>query len=183
MKKVLGVILIFLPGIVFSQGVIKAGAAAGNRWNETLNSQTIGTGLRLSGEKFVREQLSLGACISYLSFRPNKQVNVRYNSYSLLTTYYFSDGKLQPYLGIGIGYTSYTDKTTIELGPGISDSQKREKNYGNISPYLGLKYGLDKAGKVDVFLQVNTDFVPVVDIDPIGFASIAGGLSYQLHHK
>ncbi|MEO5996201.1 MAG: hypothetical protein ABIN89_05715 [Chitinophagaceae bacterium] len=183
MKKVICVIFIFLPVMVFSQVMIKGGAAVGNRWNETLNSQTIGTGFRLSGEKFVVKQLSLGAGISYLSFRPNKHVNVRYNSYSLMTTYYFSARKLQPYLGIGIGYTRYTDKTTIELGPGIDDTQKREKNYGIISPYLGLKYGLDKAGKVGVFLQVNTDFVPVVNIDPIGFASIAGGLSYLFHHK
>ena len=180
MKKTIGIIFIFFPVMGFSQTIVKAGITAGNRWNETLNSQTLGKGIRLSVEKFILRQFSIGAGISYFSFNPNKSVNVRFNSYSLQATYYFNTKRCQPYIGAGVGYTKYTDKTSIDLGGGFSDTQKRNKNYGVISPYLGLKYNLDKAGKAGFFLQLNTDFIPVAGIQPIGFISLAAGLVYQL---
>lgn len=180
MKKILVAVFIILPTITFSQVLLKVGGALGNRWNETLNSQTLGKGFRLSGEKFIVQQFSVGAGISYLSFNPNKQTNVRFNSYSLQCTYYFNTKKLQPYLGAGVGYTRYKDKTTIDLGNGITDKQTRDKNYAVISPYLGLQYGIDKKSNIGFFIQVNADFVPIATIQPIGFISIAAGISYRL---
>ena len=180
MKKIIITIFIILPAITFSQVLLKAGGALGNRWNETLNSQTLGKGFRLSGEKFVIQHFSIGAGISYFSFNPNKQINVRFNSYSLQCTYYFNSKKLQPYIGAGVGYTRYKDKTTIDLGNGITDTQTRDKNYGIISPYLGLHYGIDKKNRIGFFMQVNTDFIPIANIQPIGFISLGGGISYRL---
>jgi len=160
--------------------LLKAGGTSGNRWNETLNSQTPGKGFRLSGEKFVVQHFAIGAGISYLSFNPNKQINVRFNSYSLQCTYYFNTKKIQPYFGAGVGYTLYKDKTTIDLGSGITDTQSRDKNYGVISPYLGLQYGINKISRAGFFVQVNTDFVPIANIQPIGFISVTAGISYHL---
>ena len=180
MKKIILTVFIILPVVAFSQVLLKAGGAFGNRFNETLNSQTLGKGFRLSGEKFVVQHFSIGAGISYLSFNPNKLINVRFNSYSLQCTYYFNTKKLHPYLGAGVGYTSYKDKTTIDLGNGITDIQTRDKNYGVISPYLGLQYGIDKKSRAGFFMQVNTDFVPIANIQPIGFISFTAGISYHL---
>lgn len=179
-KKGIGVILVFFPAIVFSQVILKAGVAVGNRWNETLNSQTLGKGFRLTAEKFVARQFSTGLGISYFSFNPNKSVKVRFNFYNLQAAYYFNTKRWQPYLGAGIGYTKYIDKTSIELAPGIFNTQKREKNYSVISPYLGLKYNLNKAGKAGGFLQLNTDFVPSAATQPIGFISFEAGFVYKL---
>ena len=180
MKRTIIIAFIFFPVLCFSQTLLKAGAALGNRWNETLNSQTLGKGFRISGEKLITQQFSIGLGVSYFSFNPNKLVNVRFNSYSLQCTYYFNTKKLQPYLGAGVGYTRYNDKTTIDLGAGNTITQTRDKNYGVISPYLGLQYAIDKKKKAGFFLQVNADFVPVVNIQPIGFISIAAGFSYRL---
>ncbi|MEO7766139.1 MAG: hypothetical protein ABIS01_01890 [Ferruginibacter sp.] len=180
MKKIIVAVFIILPALTFSQVLLKAGGALGNRWNETLNSQTLGSGFRLSVEKFIVQQFSVGAGISYFSFNPNKLINVRFNSYTLQCTYYFNTKKLQPYLGAGVGYTRYKDKTTIDLGNSITDTQTREKNYGVVSPYLGLQYNIHKKSSIGFFMQVNTDFVPVANIQPIGFISIAAGISYHL---
>ena len=173
-------VFVFCPVMVFSQVLFKAGGALGNRWNETLHSQTLGKGFRASAEKFSNKQFAIGAGVSYFSFNPNKSVNVRFNSYSLQCTYYFNNKKLQPYLGAGVGYTKYFDKTTIDLGGGITDVQTRNKNYGIIAPYLGLQYAIDKAKKAGLFIQINTDFVPVVNTSPIGFISLAAGFCYHL---
>ena len=173
-------LFVLFPLITFSQVVVKAGAAAGNRWNETLNAQTLGKGFRVAAEEFIVPRVSFGLGISYFSFNPNKSVNVRFNSYSLQCVYYFNTQRWQPYLGTGIGYTRYADKTTIYLGTGNSDTQTRKKNYGVIAPFLGLQYTMDKKQQTAVFLQLNTDFVPVTGIQPIGFLSIAAGISCRL---
>ncbi len=180
MKKIIVIVFIIFPSVTFSQVLLKAGAAFGNRWNETLNSQTPGKGFRLSAEKFLVPQFSLGIGISYLSFNPNKAIIVRFNSYSLQSTYYFNTKKLQPYLGAGVGYTLYKDKTTIDLGNGITDTQTRDKNYAVISPFLGLQYGIDKESRTGFFVQVNTDFIPIANIQPIGFMSVTAGISYHM---
>ena len=180
MKKIIVTVFIILPAVTFSQVLLKAGGALGNRWNETLNSQTLGKGFRLSGEKFIVQQFSVGIGISYLSFNPNKLINVRFNSYSMECTYYFNAKKLQPYLGAGVGYTRYKDKTTIDLGNRITDTQTRDKNYGVVSPFLGLQYGIDKKSRTGFFVQVNADFVPIANIQPIGFISMSAGISYHL---
>jgi len=180
MKKIIVAVFIIFPSVTFSQVLLKAGGALGNRWNETLNSQTLGKGFRLSGEKFIVQQFSIGIGISYLSFNPNKLINVRFNSYSLQCTYYFNTKKLQPYLGGGVGYTRYKDKATIDLGNGNADTQTRDKNYGVISPHLGLQYNIDKKSRAVFFIQLNTDFVPIANIQPIGFISVTAGISYLL---
>lgn len=180
MKKIIVAVFIIFPALTFSQVLFKAGVALGNRWNETLNSQTLGKGFRLSGEKFIIQQFSIGAGISYLSFNPNQLINVQFNSYTLQCTYYFNTKKLQPYLGTGVGYTRYKDNTTIDLGNGIKDTQTRDKNYGVISPYLGLQYGINKKSRVGFFIQVNADFIPIANIQPIGFMSLTAGISYHL---
>jgi len=180
MKKIIVAIFIIFPVVAFSQVLLKAGGAFGNRWNETLNSQTLGKGFRLSGEKYIVQQFAIGIGISYLSFDPNKLINVGFNAYSLQCTYYFNTKKLQPYLGGGVGYTRYKDKTTIDLGNGNAATQKRDKNYGVISPYLGLQYKINKQNSVGFFVQVNTDFVPVANIPPIGFLAATAGISYYL---
>ena len=180
MKRIILFAALSLPLCLFSQTTLKGGVAFGNRWNETLNSQTVGKGFRVSGEKNILPKLSFGIAVSYLSFNPNTSVNIRYNSYSLLLTYYFTTKKLQPLLGIGIGYTNYNDKTTLNLGGGISSKQSRNKNYGNISPFLGLQYIAGKKKKVSIFIQANADFIPVANIDPIGFVSVTTGIAYKL---
>ncbi|MCY7421328.1 MAG: hypothetical protein LH478_06240 [Chitinophagaceae bacterium] len=180
MKKIIVAVLIIFPTVAFSQVLVKAGGALGNRWTETLNSQTLGKGLRLSGEKFLVQHFSIGAGISYFSFNPNKLINVSFNSYSLQCTYYFNTKKLHPYLGAGVGYTWYKDETTIDLGNSNTDMQTRDKDYGVISPYVGLQYGIYKKRQTGFFIQVNTDFVPIANIQPIGFISIAAGVSYHL---
>ncbi len=183
MKRVIAGWIVLFPLITFSQWTLKAGAAAGNRWNETLNAQTVGKGFRIAAEQFVLPRVSIGLGVSYFSFNPNKSVNVRFNSYSMQCTYYFNTQRWQPYLGAGIGYTRYTDKTTIDLGAGNSDMQARIKNYGVIAPFLGLQYSMDKKLHTAVFLQANTDFVPVAGITPIGFLSIAAGFSCRLPRR
>jgi opacity protein-like surface antigen len=180
MKRISIAIFVFLPVIVFSQTILKLGGAVSNRWNETLNSQTLGKGIRISVEKFIIPQFAIGLGGSYFSFNPNKSINIRFNSVSLQFAYYVNTKKLQPYFGAGVGYTKYFDKTTIDLGSGINSTQIRNKNYGVISPYLGMQCAIGKAKKAGCFIQLNTDFVPVVNTDPIGFISLAAGLSYQL---
>jgi hypothetical protein len=183
MKRIITGWIVLFPLITYSQWTIKAGAAAGNRWNETLNAQTVGRGFRIAAEQFVLPRISIGLGVSYFSFNPNKSVNVRFNSYSLQCIYYLTAKRWQPYLGTGIGYTRYADKTTIDLGAGNSDKQTRKKNYGVIAPFLGLQYSMDKKQHTAVFLQINTDFVPVAGIPPIGFLSMAAGISYRLHYR
>jgi len=180
MKLITIIFALLLPGAVFPQVTLKAGFTLGNRWNETLNSQTIGKGFRLIAEKNILPRLTVGAAVSYISFNPNAAVNVRYNAYNLLTAYYFNTKKLQPFVGAAFGYTNYQDNTTLNLGGGISSKQERQKSYGNVSPFLGLKYHMDKKKKAAFFLQGNADFVPVATIDPIGFVSVVTGIAYQL---
>jgi opacity protein-like surface antigen len=180
MKRLLAGTIVCFPLIVFSQWTIKAGAAAGNRWSETLNTQTAGKGFRVAAEQFSLPRVSIGLGISYFSFNPNKSVNVRFNSYSMQCVYYFTANRWQPYLGAGIGYTRYTDRTTIVTGTGNMEVQSRKKNYGLIAPFLGLQYSLHKKQHTAVFLQLNTDLVPVAGIPPIGFLSLAAGISCQL---
>lgn len=180
MKIIINILIILLPSIASSQVVLKAGAAVGMRWNETLNSQTLGRGTRLSAEKYITQQFTIGAEVSYFIFKPNNLVSIHFNSYNLLVAYYFNTKRLQPYAGFGMGYTKYQDKTTIDLGGGISSKQTRNKDYGNISAFLGLKYGLAKEKRSAFFIQANTDFIPIVNIDPIGFVSVAAGFSYRL---
>ena len=179
MKRIFVIVFIFFPVAVFSQVLLKAGAALGNRWNEALNSQALGKGFRAAAEKFIIPQFTFGLGVSYLSFNPNKLVNVRFNSYSLLSTYYLNKKKLQPYIGSGIGYTRYSDKTTIALGAGVTSTQNRNKSYGVISPFLGLQYPAGNKKRAGFFFQANADFVPVAKIQPIGFMSIAAGLIYH----
>ncbi len=180
MKKIIVTVFIILPIVTFSQVLLKAGGSFGNRWNETLTSQTLGKGFILSAENFIVQQFSVGINISYLSFNPNKLINVRFNTYNLHGTYYFTTKRLQPYLGGGVGYTRYNDQTTIDLGNGNKATQKRDKNYGVISPYMGLHYAIDKKGRTIFFVQVNADFVPVANTQPIGFLSAATGIGYRL---
>lgn len=181
MKKITGIFIFFFPLIVYAQVVIKAGAAVGNRWNETVTGQALGKGFRLSVEKPVLPQFSVGLGISYLSFHPNKSVVVRFNSYSLQCVYWFNTKNWQPYLGAGVGYTRYADKTTINPGTGTAITQARNKNYGVIDPFLGLQYSAGKNKKAGIFFQLNADFVPILNIQPIGFVSVATGISYRLH--
>ena len=169
-------------GTFLEVGDVAGEAALRIWWNETLNSETVGKGFRVGAEKMILPACSIGWGISYLSFNPNKSVNVRFNTYSLLCPYYFGTKKWQPYLGAGVGYTRYSDKTTIDLGGGNTSKQSRNKDYSSISPFLGLQYAALKKQRVGFFLQVNADFVPVVTIPPIGFLSIAGGVSYHLPH-
>lgn len=178
MKKIVIVVIILLPFNSFSQVLFKVGGGIGNRWNETLNSQTIGAGFRLSAEKYVVKKLSFGLSISHFAFAPTKLVNVRFSSVGLSGSYGLNSKKLQPYVGLLVGYTFYTDKTNIDLGNGVASSISRNKNYGMVSPFTGLKYSFQQ--KIGVFLQVNTDFVPVDKISPIGFWSATAGFCFQL---
>ncbi len=180
MKIIILITIILLPSAASSQVLLKASGAIGNRWNETLNSQTLGKGIRLSAEKYITQQFTIGAEVSYFAFNPNTTVNIHFNSYNLLVAWYFNTKKLQPYAGAGFGYTDYQDKTTINLGGGISSKQSRNKSYGNISAFLGLKYSLTKEKRTAFSIQANTDFIPIVNISPIGFLSVAAGLSYRL---
>lgn len=178
MKKVLIISILLIPLCSFSQVILKVGGGFGNRWNETLNSQTIGTGFRLLADKFVVKKISFGLCISHFAFAPTKLVNVRFSSAGLSGSYDFNNKKLQPYIGLLVGYTYYTSNTSIDLGNGITSSISRNKNYGMVSPFTGLKYSFYK--KTGMFLQVNTDFVPVDKISPIGFWSATVGFCFQL---
>ena len=168
-----------LTASAFSQVTIKAGFTLGNRWNEALNSQTLGKGFRLKGEKNILPQLTVGTEVSYVSFNPNTSVQVRYNSYSLLATYYLNAKKLQPFIGTAFGYTNYKDNTILNLGGGIISKQTRQKSYGTISPFFGVKYHLNQQKKTAFFVQANTDFIPVANIDPIGFLSVTAGVAYR----
>ena len=181
MKRIMVICLISFPLFSFAQQLLKVGGGIGNRWNERLNSQTLGKGFRVSGEQFINKQFTIGLEVSWFSFNPTTLVNVRFNSFSLKGTYYFAAGKIQPYLGAGVGYTSYADKTSIDIGNGNLITQKRAKNYGVVSPFLGLHYKLGNKKPIGVFLQVNADFIPVAKIAPIGFVSVSAGISYRLH--
>jgi hypothetical protein len=183
MRKCITGMLIFFPFISFSQTLVKAGAGVANRWNEKLNTQSLGKGFRVMAEQYIVPRLSVGMAVSYFTFNPNRLVNVRFNSYSLQWVYYFNTKRWQPYLGTGVGYTHYTDNTTLELGAGNRPTQKRKKNYGVIAPFLGIQYEVSKKQKTAIFLQCNTDFVPVARTQPIGFLSVAAGISCRLHHK
>ena len=178
MKKIVIVVIILLPFYSFSQVLLKVGGGIGNRWNETLNSQTIGTGFRFSAEKYVVKKMSFGLSISHFGFAPTKLVNIRFSSVGLSGSYDLNSKKLQPYVGLLVGYTYYTDKTSIDLGNGATSSISRNKNYGMVSPFTGLKYNFHK--KTGVFLQLNTDFVPVDKISPIGFWSATAGFCFHL---
>jgi hypothetical protein len=180
MKLMMILSAFILPAAAFSQVTLKGGFTLGNRWNETFNSQTSGKGFRFSAEKNILPQLTIGAEVSYVSFNPNTAVNIRYNAYSLLVAYYFNTKKLQPFAGTALGYNNYSDKTTLNLGGNITSKQERKKSYGNISPFLGLRYHVDKKKRAAFFLQANADFVPVANIDPIGFVSVTAGIFYRL---
>ncbi len=162
-----------------AQTIFKVGGSIANRWNETLNNQTLGSGFRVSAEKFITKNLSAGINISRFSFNPTPSVDITYSAASFHYTYYLNKKAIQPYTGIGIGYNLYVDNTTLDLGNNAIVKQKRTKNYGVISPFIGLKY-TKKEKKLGVFFQVNTDFVPVANITPIGFLSTTLGLSTQL---
>ena len=176
MKKSITLGLFLLSSLSYSQTLVKLSGGLGNRWDEKLNSQTIGKGFRLSAEAFITPHFSIGAGMSYFSFDPTTLVNVRFNSYSLQGTYYFTQGKLQPFAGIEAGFCSYADKVTLELPSGNS-SQQRNKNYGSISPKAGLLYNLSE--QIGIHFQLSTDFVPVSTVAPIGFASANLGISYR----
>ncbi|MES2734633.1 MAG: hypothetical protein V4714_22990 [Bacteroidota bacterium] len=178
MKNLLiGAFLLF-SSLGYAQTIVKISGGVGNRWDEKLNSQTIGKGGRLGIEHFLVPKFSLGLGGSTFSFHPNPSVQVRFTSISLQGTYYFSRAKWQPFIGIETGFCQYSDQTTIDLGGGITNKQKRSKQYGSISPKLGLLYLV--TNKVGLQLQINTDFVPVANISPIGFASLQAGVSYQI---
>lgn len=179
MKKIVYLLFLLLPFIMNAQTVLKLGGGIANRWNERLTSQTVGKGIRFSAEKFITPQLSAGLAISYFSFNPTSSVNINYSTASFNYTYYFNKKTWQPYTGIGIGYNRYFDRTTIDLGSNLTSKQDRSKNYGAISPFLGIRYQkMEK--KLGIFFQMNTDFVPVANIAPIGFISTVIGLSIQL---
>lgn len=179
--KLMTIIFAFiLPATTFSQVSLKAGFTLGNRWNETLNSQTLGKGFRLAAEKNISPRLTVGTEVSYVSFNPNNAINVRYNAYNLLAAYYLNPKKLQPFIGAAVGYINYQDNTILNLGGGVNNKQTRKKSYGTISPFLGVKYHLDQKKKLALFLQTNTDLVPVANIDPIGFLTVTAGVVYRL---
>jgi opacity protein-like surface antigen len=162
-----------------AQTILKVGGSIANRWNETLNNQTLGNGFRASAEKFITTNLSTGINISHFSFNPTPSVDITYSAASFHYTYYLNKKALQPYTGIGIGYNLYIDRTTLDLGNNAIVQQKRSKNYGVVSPFIGLKY-TKKEKKLGIFFQVNTDFVPIANTTPIGFLSSTLGLSTQL---
>ncbi len=180
MKRIIIFICLIFPATVWSQIVVKGGLSLANRWDEKLNAQTLGIGFRISGEKFILPNLSIGTELSYHNFKPNNLLNVAYKSFDLLATYYVTTKIFQPYIGIGLGYTKYTDKTTLDLGGGQIAQQTRDKNYGNISPHVGMKYNLRKDKKIALFIQSNAELIPVVNIIPIGFLSITTGLSVRI---
>jgi len=176
----LSILCLVCPILANSQVQVKAGFTAANRWNETLNSQTLGKGFRLSGEKLVAPKFGLGIETAYLSFHPTDLVAVQFNTLSLSMTYYLTDKRLEPYLGAGLGFARYADKTTIELGAGNTKTQTRHKNYGVIAPFLGVQYAISqKAKNWGVYLQANADIIPVVNITPIGFVSLTTGICYK----
>lgn len=175
-RKIIIIICLIIPSTLFSQIAIKGGISIANRWDETLNSQTLGKGFRLSAEKQIVSRFSIGVAISSIAFKPNELLDIKYKTLDLLATYYFSNNTLQPYVGIGFGYTQYADKSTLDIGNGITTKQTRDKNYGNISPFFGLKYSIGKEKKLAIFMQSNADFVPVVNIVPIGYLSLTSGL-------
>ncbi len=178
MKKNLALFVILISFPSFSQTLFKMSGGLGNRWDEKLNSQTTGKGFRLSAEEFFTPNFSLGIGLSYFSFNPTPLVNVRFASYSLQGTYYFTRAKLQPFLGLEVGYCNYYDKTTIELISG-KISQQRNKSYGSIAPKAGVLYNITK--QLGVQLQLSADFIPIPDIAPIGFSSVNLGLTYKLN--
>jgi opacity protein-like surface antigen len=179
MKLVIVCFVLFFPVASMSQVTVSAGFVMGNRWSETFTAQTAGKGFRVSAEKNILPRLAIGAAVSYVSFDPNKLVNIRYNSYSLLLAYYLNAKKLQPYSGAAIGFNHYYDHTILNIGPGTDIKQVRKKNYGVVSPFMGLKCHFDQQKRTAVFLQVNADFVPVEGIDPIGFVSVTSGFVYR----
>ena len=172
-------ILLFLFSFQLSSGqtIFKVSGSLGNRWDEKLNSQTIGKGFRISAESFLTTNLSFDIGVSYFSFDPITLVNVSFNSYFIGATYYFAQTKLQPYVGFDAGFCKYQDKTTIEIA-GQSNTQVRDKQYGSISPKLGLMYFVSK--QIGFQLQVNADFIPIENINPIGFASLSLGAVYKI---
>ena len=65
-------ILLFLFSFQLSSGqtIFKVSGSLGNRWDEKLNSQTIGKGFRISAESFLATNLSFDIGVSYFSFDP-----------------------------------------------------------------------------------------------------------------
>ena len=179
MKKIIYLFTLLFPLIINAQTVIKIGGGVANRWNETLNIQTVGKGFRFSAEKFIKSNLSTGLTISSFVFNPTPSVEIKYISVNFNYTYYFYKKTLKPYSGIGIGYNRFFDRTTIDLGNNISSKQDRTKNYGVISPFVGIKF-TKKEKKLGLFFQINADFVPISKIAPIGFISTTLGFSSQL---
>ena len=179
MKRILIVVILIVPFTMYAQTILKVGGSLSNRWSETLNSQTIGKGFSLSIEKPIVKPLSFGIVISSNFFSPNTFVKLRFANLGLISTYYFGSKNWMPFLGLGIGYTNYHDKTSIDIGNGFMSVQERNKSYGNISPFLGLTYR-SSASRIGFFMQVNADFIPVVNIAPIGFVSTTAGLSFKL---
>ena len=177
MKKI--TLLLFLFSFQFSsaQTIFKVSGSLGNRWDEKLNSQTIGKGFIVSAEKFLIPKLSFGIGVSYFSFHPNTLVDLTFNSYSIGATYYFKQTKLQPFVGFEAGFCKYQDKTTIEIS-GQSNTLVRDKQYGSISPKLGLIYFVSE--QIGVQLQFRADFVPIANISPIGFSSSSLGIVYKI---
>jgi hypothetical protein len=183
LKKYLIILSFFFPAISDGQVLLKAGALFGNRWNESLNSQTIGKGLHLSAEHFVAKNFTVGFGVSHVSFHPTSLVKVRFNSYDLLFSYYLNNKKLRPYVGAGAGICKYLDEVTIQVEGGASYTQQRKKNYGDLSPFLGLLYHVGKQQNMGVFLQLNADFIPIATIQPIGYLAASVGIHYSLPSK
>jgi outer membrane protein W len=183
LKKYLIMLSFFFPAISNGQAILKAGALFGNRWNESLNNQTTGKGFELSAEHFVAKNFTIGVAISYVSFQPTNLVKVRFNSYDLLFSYYLNNKKLRPYIGVGAGICKYLDEVTIQVEGGASYTQQRKKNYGDLSPFLGLLYHMGKQQNLGVFLQVNADFVPIATIQPIGYLAASAGIHYSWPSK
>ena len=179
MKKIIYILIFVSPSLGKAQTSFKVGASFANRWNEPLNSQTLGKGFRFSAEKFISPHLSTGVSISYVSFNPTSFVNISYTAASFFYTYYLNLKTWQPYAGIGIGFNRYSDRTTIDLGSNLVSKQERTKNYGVISPFIGLKY-TKPTKKLGIFFQMNTDFVPISTTAPIGFVSTTLGTLFQL---
>ncbi len=178
MKRILLIAIMIGPLTMYAQTILKVGGSFSNRWNETLNSQTIGKGFSLSIEKSILKPLNFGVVVSSNFFSPNTSVNLRFSNIGLISTYYFGSKKLKPFLGLGIGYNNYHDKTSIDIGNGFISVQERNKSYGYTSPFLGLAYS-SSTSRIGFFMQVNTDFIPVVNIAPIGFVSSTAGFSFK----
>lgn len=180
MLKIIYVILLVLPGICTAQVILKAGGSLANRWDEELNSQTLGKGFLLSAEKKLTTVLSFGTVFTHTAFNPNNLVKVQFTTISIQAIWYLNKRSLQPYAGLAVGCNRYFDETIIELGSGARKTQVRNKIYGLITPFAGLYYAFGKAKKTGFFMQLNADFTPIPNIAPIGFLATTLGITYSI---